>query len=420
MTEAPAAGGQAVKGMTRVVLLARPGPACERLREALQQAGADLVLVADPTLSNDDEVLAAAPQAVLVALDSVVEDALERFDRVLADPRIAVIFDEAELAAQRAGWDSARWVRHLAAKLNHHHDVLPPGGETESAWHPSPGRIEQTGDRKLDLDIAPFTGEAQQLAEDVPRDPGLHLQDLSLVEDFAFDADDAPAQYVEPDAVDESVAPVVVAVAEIARPGLARDLEDLERRAATIELADVDSYGHGPKRGAVLIEAGLGGPDAVRQLLGELPEGFPRPVLVRLRLDGGRYDRLVRQMERAAKLPVTLAESGHVAEAGHVYFMPPELGLVEQAAKLVFSDAAAPSSLLDALPSSDSAVLFLSGSDPALVDVAMNSGWSGALVAGQSPDGCYDAMASTEVIARGGVSGSPTELAEQLAARWPS
>ena len=143
-------------------------------------------------------------------------------------------------------------------------------------------------------------------------------------------------------------------------------------------------------------------------------------MLVRLRLDGGRYDRLVRQMERAAKLPVTLAESGQVAEAGHVYFLPPELGLIEQAAKLVFSDAAAPSSLLEALPSSDSAVLFLSGSDPALVDVAMNTGWSGALVAGQSPDGCYDAMASTEVIARGGVSGSPAELAEQLAARWPS
>lgn len=415
MTEAPPAGG-----MTRVVLLARPGPACERLREALQQAGADLVLVADPTLSNDDEVLAATPQAVLVALDPVVEDALERYDRVLSDARIAVIFDEAELAAQRAGWDAARWVRHLAAKLNHHHDVLPPGGETESAWHPSPGRLEQTGDRKLELDIAPFTGEAQQLADDVPRDPGLHLQDLSLVEDFAFDADDAAAQYAEPEAVDESVAPVAAPVAAIARPGLARDLEDLERRAATIELADVDSYGHGPKRGAVLIEAGLGGPDAVRQLLGELPEGFPRPVLVRLRLDGGRYDRLVRQMERAAKLPVTLAESGQVAESGHVYFMPPELGLAEQAAKLVFSDAAAPSSLLDALPSGDSAVLFLSGSDPALVDMAMNTGWSGALIAGQSPEGCYDAMAPTEVIARGGVSGSPTELAEQLAARWPS
>ena len=33
---------------TRVALLARPGVACERLHAALQQAGADIVLVADP------------------------------------------------------------------------------------------------------------------------------------------------------------------------------------------------------------------------------------------------------------------------------------------------------------------------------------------------------------------------------------
>ena len=95
----------------------------------------------------------------------------------------------------------------------------------------------------------------------------------------------------EPDAVDESVA--ACRRAGCARsPGrrLARDLEISNVAPPTIELADVDSYGHGPLRGAVLIEAGLGGPDAVRQLLGELPEGFPRPVLVRLRLDGGRYD----------------------------------------------------------------------------------------------------------------------------------
>jgi hypothetical protein len=40
---------------------------------------------------------------------------------------LAVIFDEAELAARREGWDAARWVRHLSAKLHRHDDVLPPG-----------------------------------------------------------------------------------------------------------------------------------------------------------------------------------------------------------------------------------------------------------------------------------------------------
>ena len=426
---------RAAKG-TRVVLLARPGQACERLREALQQAGAELVLVADPTAGNPEAVIAAAPQAVLVALDSSVEDALEHFDAVLANPDITVIFDEAELAAQRAGWDSARWVRHLAAKLNRHQDVLPPGGEADTEWHPSPGRIEPPGERVPQLDIARFTGEAQEIAGELPRDPGLHVQGLSLVDDLAFDIGDASTDTGADARVDAAADPAIEADIDIdvdvgagaadepalraSNPAFARDLDELDRRVAGIELADVDSYGHGPRRGAVLIEAGLGGPDAVRQLLGELPEGFPRPVLVRLRLDGGRYDRLVKQMERATRLGVKLAESGQAAEAGNVYFMAPELGVIEQAAKLVFSDVAGAASLFAVLPSGDSAVLFLSGSDPALVEVAMNQAWTGALVAGQAPEGCYDAMASTEVIARGGASGSPSELAGQLAERWPS
>ena len=41
---------------------------------------------------------------MLVALEPSVEDALDRFDAVLGDPAITVIFDEAELAANaRAG-----------------------------------------------------------------------------------------------------------------------------------------------------------------------------------------------------------------------------------------------------------------------------------------------------------------------------
>ena len=119
---------------TRVALLARPGNACDRLQAALRDAGADVVLVADPTLTDADSVRAAGAQAILVALEPSVEDALERFDGLLDDPAITVIFDEADLAAQREGWDAARWVRQLAAKLNHADDVLPPGAESDAAF----------------------------------------------------------------------------------------------------------------------------------------------------------------------------------------------------------------------------------------------------------------------------------------------
>ena len=122
----------------RAVLLARPGAACERLRSALSDAGAHLVLEADPTTLQLESLGQVAPQVIVVALDPVTEEVIEKFDPVLADPSVEVIYEEAALAATREGWDLARWVRHLAAKLHGHGDVLPPGHEPEGMEPPEP------------------------------------------------------------------------------------------------------------------------------------------------------------------------------------------------------------------------------------------------------------------------------------------
>src|SRR5207342_3269288 len=170
----------------RVALLARPGEACERLRSALQEAGGEVVLEADPATIEPGALAQAHVQTVLIALDPAVEDALEKFDDVLADPTLAVIFDEAELAARREGWDAARWVRHLSAKLNRHADVLPPGREPESDALPVPGRPEAPEARHADADIATFAAEADAIAMDVPREPVIGETTLELPD---FDAD---------------------------------------------------------------------------------------------------------------------------------------------------------------------------------------------------------------------------------------
>ncbi|GAA3916438.1 chemotaxis protein CheB [Luteimonas lutimaris] len=501
----------------RVVLLARAGDARDRLGEALAQAGAEVALVADPASGDPREAVDSHPQAVLVALEPAVEAALERYDALLSDPAIAVIFEEAELAAQRTGWDAARWVRHLSAKLHRHDDVLPPGADEEGDLQPSPGALPPPR-AAGGLDIAPFAEQAQALAGEVPRDeglepevrlepeaadalsladdapaeaapepeydvagelppaaedPGLDAEDLSgLSEDsLTFEAvvdddagsglsgDDADASLemaswdagdgahadndVElvdvdallasmqaggsdgdavadesPDAVSSDDAP---APPSPPRTAAEIDLDALEARVSSLSLADVDSYGHGPERGAVLVEGGLGGPDAVRQLLAAIPEGFPRPVLVRLQLDGGRYDRLVKQMARAAQVPVALAEAGHAAEAGTVYFIPPDISLERDRSRLVFvADESRSKPLLDALPPADSALLLLSGSSVDSVGAGMAQVASGLLVAGQALDGCYDPAASTALIAHGAATAMPAELAGQLAARWPS
>ena len=531
----------------RVALLARPGAARERLRGALTEAGGVVVLEADPLTLAPAELDAARAQVVMVALDPQTEDALDRFEAALQDPGIDVIFEEAEIAAAREGWEAARWVRHLSAKLHRHRDVLPPGAEPSGTGGqhvplPAMERVTAAGpvsvatpsddptpvagalalgsvDAELpwgdgthaladaaagqasdqtasgpafdfDLDFSydgsldavalePAADAADASAHDAgesgpaaARFGSAALHELScgidpteLAPDFVVHGGDQPG--VDPPGFDQpgfdvpdfdapgfdmlfddpgstaasdagaavsgsfagtATARVLELVGADDSPRAAsadavdsrfkHDLASLESRIAGMELVD-DRIVKGPAQasGAVLVLAGIGGPDAVRQLLGALPVDFPRPVLVQQRLDGGRYDKLVAQMQRATALQVALAAPGLPAVAGTVYILPAKMAIKvsDSGIEFVASDA----QVLTLMPSADSAVLLLSGSDPDQVDAAMNQSWAGALVIGQSPDGCYDATAPSALIARGGNCGQPAELARRLVERWP-
>ena len=438
----------------RVALLARPGVACDRLRGALVDAGAQVVLEADPLTLDPVTLEAAQAQVVMVVLDPQTEEALDRFEAVLQNPAIEVIFEEAELAATREGWEAARWARHLAAKLHRHGNVLPPGAGAATAFAPEAGSdllppFSPAGEPARTFG---FEADATRWHESAHAFDPL-LAEMSVDEGFdqMFDGDFAAAAGLdtatpathEPDAAaapafsgrneqalalvstDDDMAPALRGYAEpsgessIADHRFKHDLTSLELRIAGMEL-DNDRIIKGPAQanGAVLVMAGIGGPDAVRQLLGALPEGFPRPVLVQQRLDGGRYDKLVAQMQRATALPVTLAEPGLPAIGGVIYILPAGVCIKLTDAGIQFT--AGGDDVLAALPSADSAVLMLSGSDPAQVDAVMNHSWAGALVIGQAPDSCYDAAAPSALVARGGDCGPPPELARRLAERWRS
>ncbi len=576
----------------RVALLVRPGVAGDRLRELLAEAGIESVLQGDPTELAAEALAESGPQVVLVALDPETEDALERFDSVLGNPDVDVIYEEAELAAVREGWEQARWKRHLLAKLQGHDRVLPPRPDGSADADPVALQLHSVRDVS-DQDLQDFdpelatadtapampadpepaampgdatfeagAGEALSLEEDalddgvaegelsfeieVPEDAdgvgapvslegdvsgfeitlddadgqaasfetaGPAIEDERAVEtagsgdtgetieldapDFQFSAssfdpalaeaeeaagngddsgfeitftldedgpstsprdsdggleahleslirassEEAPApaaQDAAPPAGPSGTAPqppplppkgstfgelslddgdgtYVAPQTKTADDRFDRDLADLDERIASLELVDDNAERGGGIPGAVLVMAGIGGPDAVRQLLGALPNDFPRPVLVQQRLDGGRYDRLVAQMQRATTLPVQLAEPGQQAVAGFVYMLPAGLGIQPASDGMRFI---AEGEILAALPAADSAIVLLSGSDPADVDQALKHRAGGALVAGQSAEGCYDASASDQLVARGGESGQPAELALRLAERW--
>lgn len=540
----------------RTAVLARAGAARDRVAEGLAEAGAELVGTLDPTVHAPDDLDALAPTVLVVVLDPADEDVLEAFEPAFVAPGRTVIFEEAALVLERTGWDAARWVRHLGAKIRGQGDVLPPSAQAAApepdvgtpavppvADDAPPALASLTLEYDAHGDTAPTGASVLEDASAGPQAPGAiapsmaddaagtaapatdghprgddveareasgapaHVafdpvaaefdahaappaQDLAFDFDFELDAydemsytppaappgevrdldenlaaisgapapaaprvesssvvppplpdpverpplrlqDGAPATAAFADALPDTrvVAPSGLSLvdddagmpppaATAARTPAARDYGDLESRIAGLSLVDADSYGHGTSKGVVLIAGGLGGPDAVRQLLGALPEGFPRPVLVRLQLDGGRYDRLVRQMERATAMPVQLAEAGMSLSPGEVYFLPPDLLPVSTAGGLRFAQSADVAALATAVAVDDSALVFLSGADPALVDVAMGPAWQGALVGGQHEAGCYDPVAARAVAQRGGPTGSPSDIVDWLLARW--
>ncbi|MEC4340046.1 chemotaxis protein CheB [Stenotrophomonas pavanii] len=420
-----------------VALLARPGAARERLREALSHADVQLVLEDDPNGLEPQVLQAADPQFVVIALEAAIEDALERLEAVLSAPGLTLVFDEAELAARRDGWEAQRWGRHLAAKLHGHQQVLPPGAEDEPGLqlepgHPAPAPAPQ------EEALQPHLEQALSWADDVPAD-GLYSPPTQLHEPIALEQALAALQPVVPAPLDppplaepaapaappvsfdhtawslvdessESPAPAAVA-APVAATQPAFDTDHLS-------LVDLDAAAPvGARAASLLVLAGIGGPDALRRLLGALPASLSVPVLVHMRLDGGRYGNLVKQMSRVSPLPVQLAEAGQRAVPGEVHVLADDIGVRAAGDGLHFQSDAQGISLAS-LPAGHTALVLLSGADLAHVGPALDLAAAGAWVAGQVGEGCYDPAAATAVVAAGMVAGEPQELAQAIAARW--
>lgn len=171
--------------------------------------------------------------------------------------------------------------------------------------------------------------------------------------------------------------------------------------------------------GAVLVLAGLGGPDAVRQLLSSLPETLSVPVLLYQHLEVGKHERLVEQMAKISRLPVVLAREGMSPEAGKVTMLPAGMTAIAAGEALSFS-VGPMSALISALPPAESMIIVLSGTDPQLVPEILAVKQAGGLVLAQDPEVCFDAVAA-DAIRRDGAGVFPAlGLARQIATRWPN
>ena len=166
--------------------------------------------------------------------------------------------------------------------------------------------------------------------------------------------------------------------------------------------------------GSVLILAGMGGPDAVRQLLKALPSTLNVPVLLYQHLEVGKHDRLVAQLEKVSNLPVYLAMQGRTAEPGQVAVIPVGIGLDLVENELFFGGAESQQALVESLPAQHSVVIVLSGAAVETAGAAARVQSQGGLALAQDPANCFEPAAAEALLQQGGKTAEIPALADMV------
>jgi chemosensory pili system protein ChpB (putative protein-glutamate methylesterase) len=101
----------------------------EHLRVALGNAGVEVIAESPADKLNGSGLDSANIDVFVVNLDPELEDHLDDLTELLDRLNRPVIFNDGAASASLAGWDQARWARHLAAKIKGELDANPPRPE---------------------------------------------------------------------------------------------------------------------------------------------------------------------------------------------------------------------------------------------------------------------------------------------------
>ncbi|EIL99724.1 chemotaxis protein CheB [Rhodanobacter thiooxydans] len=97
-----------------------------QLREALHERGARIVHEGGVASLSRELLQQVGADVLVVNLDDSADDALDRLYEVIDDDCPRVVFNDAQASRALAGWDRARWARHLAVKVLAEGDIDPP------------------------------------------------------------------------------------------------------------------------------------------------------------------------------------------------------------------------------------------------------------------------------------------------------
>lgn len=118
----------------RVALVSGDAESAGHLRDAV--AGhVDIVYAATAAEFDDARLRDSGATAALVNLDG--GDWLDAISARLAGAGVAVVFNDPEISGRLAGWEQARWLRHLTAKLVGSTEYDPPRPRAAPAGRPA-------------------------------------------------------------------------------------------------------------------------------------------------------------------------------------------------------------------------------------------------------------------------------------------
>ena len=98
----------------------------DQLRGALHERGARIVHEGKVSTFSKELMQQVGADVLVVNLDDSADDALDRLYEVIDSDHPRVVFNDSQASRALAGWDRARWARHLAAKVLEVSDVDPP------------------------------------------------------------------------------------------------------------------------------------------------------------------------------------------------------------------------------------------------------------------------------------------------------
>lgn len=123
----------------RVALVYQQEAGTATLRTALANAGVHVAIECKADSLGGSALVDAAVDAIVVNLDPELEELLDDVTEALDDALQPVIYNDPAASSDLSGWDRARWLRHLSAKLKGRSDVTPPAPEGSQSI-PSPVR----------------------------------------------------------------------------------------------------------------------------------------------------------------------------------------------------------------------------------------------------------------------------------------